>query len=330
MKALVTGATGFIGSSLVRELLKDGAQVRVFVRRSSDTRNINGLDVGKAYGDIRDGESVKSALKGCDALYHLAACTGSPTTGSNAFYDINVEGTRTTLNAALEQGLETVVYTSSIAALGVHGPDGLANEESEFNLCNTGEHYSRSKYLGEVEAANAIRRGLPLVIVSPSMAIGARDTRPSLAGRFIVSALKRRIHVYIDGGVNLVDVEDVARGHILAAQKGRIGERYILGNQNVSKRDFLKLIDEVSGAKRLKLRVPYVGAITLGYAFQFAASISRRPAVMTSGNIRWAAKYRYCDASKAVNELGLRQTPIKTSIEKAVNWFRENGYVKGT
>ena len=326
MKTLVTGATGFLGSAIVRELLKDGVEVRILVWQNSDTRNIDGLDVEKVYGDIRDSESMKSALKGCDTLYQAAALCALWAPNSKAFYDINVEGTKTALNAALEQGLGKVVYTSSIATLGAHGADSPAVEEAEFNLWNTGDHYSRSKYLGEVEALKIYEKGLPLVIVNPAVAIGMRDIEPGPSGKLIVDILNRKMPGYIDGGGNIIDVEDVARGHILAAQKGKIGEKYILGNENMSIVEYFELIEEVSGAKAPKFKIPYPVALIMGYMYQFIAKITKKPPVITAPMVKIASKYAYFDSSKAVNEMGLPQTPIKTTIEKAVNWFRENGY----
>jgi len=328
MKALVTGATGFMGSSIVRELLKDGVEVKVLVRENSDTRNIDGLDVERAYGDIRDGESVKAALKGCDTFYQTAALYAFWAPDSKVFYDINVEGTKAALNAALVLGLQRVVYTSTAGTIGSHGSDTPANEYAEFNLWDTGDHYLRSKYLGEVEAKKICEKGLPLVIVNPSGPVGVRDIKPTPTGKMILNVLNRNMPGYIDGGINLVDVEDVARGHILAAQKGRIGERYILSNENMSVADFFRLIGEVSGLEPPKLKIPYPLAIMLGYGYQLVSSITKKPPVLTAPVVRAGSKYIYVDSSKAIDELGFPQTPIRTSIEKAVNWFRENGYVK--
>jgi len=329
MKTLVTGATGFIGSSVVRELLKDGVEVRVLVRENSDTSNIDGLDVERAYGDIRDSESVKSALKGCDTLYQTAALYALWAPNSRAFYDINVEGTKTALNAALEQGLEKVVYTSTAATIGAHGAVSPANEQAEFNVWDDGDHYCRSKYLGEIEALKICDKGLPLVVVNQSMVIGVRDIKPTPSGKIIVDVLNKKMPAYIDIVQNFADVEDVARGHILAAKKGKIGERYILGNENLPFRDYLRLIGEVSGAKTPRLRIPYHVALMLAYVSQFVAKIAKRPPVITVPMVRMGRKCFCFDVSKAVNELGFSQTPIKTTIGKAVNWFRENGYVKG-
>lgn len=326
---MVTGANGFIGSAIVRELLKDGVEVKGLVRQNSDTRNIDDLDMEKAYGDIRDSESVKSALKDCDTLYHTAALYALWAPDNKVFYEINVEGTKIALYAALEQGVEKVVYTSTIGALCVYRADIRANEKSVYNLWNIGDHYSWSRYLGEIIAIEIYKKGLPLVIVNPAQVIGARDIKPTPSGKIIVDVLNKKMLGYIDGGLNLVDVEDVARGHILAARKGKIGERYILGNEDMSVEDYFKLIEEVSGVKTLKFKIPYPVAIVLAYTYKFIADVTRKAPLTTPSLVRMGSKYAYCDVSKAVNELGLPQTPIKTTIEKAINWFRENGYVKG-
>ena len=328
MKTLVTGATGFVGSSLVRELIKDGVEVKVVVREKSDTRNIDGLDVERVQGDIRDGESMKAALKGCDTFYQTAALFSFWVPDNKVFYDINVEGTKTALNAALDQGVEKVVYTSTFVAVGCYGADKPANEDVEFNLWNTGDHYTRSKYLGEVEAKKFCEKGLPLVIVNPTEVIGVRDIKPTPSGQIILNVVNKKMPGYVHWGMNLVDVEDVTRGHILAAKKGRVGERYILGNENLSMEDYCGLIAKVAGVEPPKMRLPYLLALMLGYGYQLVSSITKNPPILTAPMVRFCRKYAYFDCSKAVNELGMPQTPIRETIEKAVNWFRENGYVK--
>jgi dihydroflavonol-4-reductase len=271
---------------------------------------------------------VKSALKGCDIFYQTAALYAFWAPDSKVFYDINVEGTKIALSAALEQGIEKAVYTSTIAAVGYYGADNPANEDVEFNLWDTGDHYTRSKYLGEVEAKKFCEKGLPLVILNPAVVIGVRDIKPTPSGKMIIDVVNRKMPGYIDGGLNLVDVEDVARGHILAAQKGRIGERYILGNENLPIKDYLELIGEIAGVKPPGRKIPYSLAIMLGYGYQFLSSITRKPPVLTAPMVRSGSKYVYFNCSKAVRELGLSQTPIKTTVEKAVSWFKENGYIK--
>jgi len=328
MKALVTGATGLIGSSVVRELLKDGKEVEVLVRKNSNTKNIDGLDVEKAYGDIREKESVKAALKGCDTFYQAAALYeywGHP---KKEFYDVNVEGTKSALQAALEQGVGKVVYTSSIVALGAHGRDRPANEESQYNLGSGAADYIFTKYLGQVEALKMAQKGLPVVVVNPAGVIGVRDIRPTPSGRVLLDVLNKRTPGYMDGGTNYVDVEDVARGHVLAAAKGKVGEKYALGNANMSLLEFYTLVSEVAGMKPPKLKLPYPAVLVTSYLYQLIAAITKTPPVATPGMVRFARLYMYLDSSKAVKELGFPQTPIRTTIEKAVNWFRENGYVK--
>jgi len=288
MKALVTGATGFVGSAIVRELLKDGVEVRVLVLQNGDTRNIDGLDVEIVYGDIRDSDSIKSALKGCDTLYQAAALCALWAPDSKVFYDINVEGTKTALNAALEQGIEKVVYTSTCATVGAHGIDNPASEEAEFNLWNTGDHYSRSKYLGEIEALKICEKGLLLITVNPAIAVGVGDIGPGPSGKLMLSILNKRMPGYIKGGGNIIDVEDVARGHILAARKGIIGQRYILGNDNMAMAEYFKLIEEVSGLRAPRFRIPYPIALIMGYIYQFTAKITRKPPVITAPMVRIA------------------------------------------
>lgn len=244
------------------------------------------------------------------------------------YYDINVEGTKIALNAALEQGVEKVVYTSTFVAVGSYGADNPVNEDVEYNLWDTGNHYSRSKYLGELEAKKFNEKGLPVVIVNPTVIIGVRDIKPTPSGQLIINILNREMPGYFDVVSNIVDVEDVVRGHILAAQKGRVGERYILGGENLSMKDFFKLIAEIAGIEPPKRRIPYSLALMLGYGYQFISAITKKPPQMTTSGVRLMGKSACFDCSKAINELGIPQTPIKKTLEKSVNWFRENGYVK--
>lgn len=328
MKALVTGATGFIGSSIVRELLKDGKEVKVLVRQSSNTKNIDGLEFERAYGDVRDKEAVKAALKGCDTFYQAAALYEFWGHSEKEYHDVNVEGTKASLQAALEQGVPKVVHTSSEAALGCHGRDCLAKEDAEFNAWKTGAHYNVSKYLAEVEALKFVQKGLPVVVVNPGVVIGVRDIRPTPSGRMILDVLNKKVAGYMDGGGNYVDVEDVARGHILAAAKGKVGERYILGNANLSVLEFYTLVGDVAGIQPPKLKFPYPAVIATSYLYLLIASVTKKPPPVTPAFARLGHMYAYFDSSKAVRELGMPQTPIRTTVEKAVNWFRENGYVK--
>jgi dihydroflavonol-4-reductase len=326
MKKLVTGATGFIGSAIVRELIKDGEEVRVFLRKTSDTRNIDGLEVEMAYGDIRDGDSMKKALQDCDTLYFTAAFFAHWVPDKKIPYEINVGGTKASLQTALDVGIQKVIYTSTNNTMGAHGPIPV-DENAEFNHWKTGDHYSMSKYLAEIEAMNFARKGLPIVIVNPTLVIGTNDIKPTPSGQMILDIATGKMPGYIEGGTNVIDVEDVARGHILAAKKGRVGERYLFGNRNIAVSEYFKLIADIAGVKPPTFRIPYALAVVLGYIFEIGAFITKKPPVVTASEVRIGRKQEFYDCSKAVKELGLPQTPINITINKAINWFRENGYL---
>jgi len=326
MKKLVTGSTGFIGSAISRELIKEGEQVKVLIRKTSDTRNIDQLDVERVYGDIRDGDSMKRALAGCDTLYFTAAYFAHWALDPKLLYDINVGGTKASLQAALEAGVEKVIYTSTNNAIAASG-SVPANEEKAFNYWESGDHYSMSKYIAENEARIFVTRGLPVVMVNPTLVIGTNDIKPTPSGQMILDVVQQKMPGYIDGGINIIDVEDVARGHILAAKKGRVGERYLFGNRNITVHDYLHLIAEIAGVKPPALKLPYPLALALGHLFEVTASITKHPPVVTASEVRIARMTEWYDCSKAVNELGLPQTPIDMTIRKALDWFKKNGYI---
>lgn len=328
MTILVTGANGFMGSNIVRELIKNGENVRVSIRKSSDTRTIDDLNVERVHCDIRSKEDVKKALKGCDTLYHTAAYFAHWAPDKNLFYDINVNGTKTLLEEALSQGLEKVVYTSTSNTIGSHGAGNYVNEDAEFNGWDAGDHYAISKYLAEIEAKKLCEKGLPLVIVNPTLVIGVRDLKPTPSGALIVDIANRDMPGYIEGAINVIDVEDVARGQIQAAKKGRIGERYLFGNENMFVGEFFNLIAEIAGVKPPKRKIPYRAALLIGYLFQVGSRFTKKPPIVSVSQVRLGKMGEHFDCSKAINELGLKQTPIRKTIEKAINWFRENGYIK--
>ena len=326
-KNLVTGATGLIGSAIVRELIKDGEDVRVLIRKTSDTRNIDNLDVEKVYGDIRDGDSMAKALMGIETLYYTAAHFSHWVPDKKIPYEINVEGTKTSMVAAIKAGVQKVVYTSTNNTMGAHGAEKPADETAEFNHWDTHDHYSISKYLGEIEAQKFVAQGLPIVIVNPTIVIGARDIKPTPSGQLILAVAKGEIPGYVEGGVNIIDVEDVARGQILAAKKGRVGERYLFGNENMTVSSYFRLISDVVGVKPPTMKIPYHLALAVTYIYELQAFFTKKPPASTASELKIGRKYEYYDCSKAVRELGLPQTPVRVSIEKAIIWFRENGYL---
>ena len=265
MKTFVTGATGFIGASIVRELLRDGREVRVLVRPTSNLANLKGLDVEIWRGDLLDPAGLRSGLKGCDVLYHAAADYRLWTRNPDEMYRTNVGGTAAVLEAALESGVSRVVYTSSVGTLGNPGDGTPGNEDTEVSLADMVGPYKKSKFLAEREAEKFVARGLPLVIVNPSTPVGPWDIKPTPTGKIIVDFLKRRMPAYLDTGLNLIAVEECARGHILAEQKGRPGRKYILGNANLSLCDIFRMLQDITGIPAPKIRLPYAPVLAAAW-----------------------------------------------------------------
>ena len=328
MTALVIGATGFIGSAIVRQLLDDGVEVRATVRQSSDTRNLDGLDVEHVPGDIRDEASIRTALDGCDTMYLAAAHFSHWAPDPSQFYEVNVVGTRTALRAALGSDVSRVVYTSTNNAVGAYGATP-SDEEAIFNYWSTGDHYSISKFLAEIEAFKMGARGLPVVVVNPTLVIGTNDRRPTSSGQMVIDVASGKMPAYTEGWVNVIDVEDVARGHILAASRGTVGERYLLGNENLTVRQYFTLIAEAAGIDAPRLKAPYAAALSLAHVYEWASRFTKKHPVVTASEVKIGRLGETYDCSKAVHELGLPQTPVRESIERAVAWFGDHGYLAG-
>ncbi len=324
MRALVTGATGFVGSAVVHSLLRRGAAVRVLARPSSDLSNLAGLDVEVSYGDLLDKSALLRVMHGCDTLYHVAAYYSTHDADARAMYEVNVHGTQLALAAALEAGVQRVVHTSTIGTIGQPADGSLATEATLFNLWNTASHYVKSKYLGEVAALRLCQEGLPVVVVHPCAPVGPRDIKPSSTGQRILDYLHGKTPSFVAGGINFVAVDDVAEGEILAAEKGRPGERYILGLKegNLQLADLTALMERITGVKPPPApRRPFPG-LKLG---QWRRWLSAGQDRAQSKDVRPTALT--CDPSKAIRELGLPQTPLATAMAEAVRWFREHGYV---
>jgi len=327
MKALVTGSTGFIGAAVARCLLERGWDVRVLVRRDSDLGNLQGLKVEQAYGDLRDAASLRQALTGCRQLYHVAAHYALWAPDPQIFYDINVTGTRNLMEVARDVGVERIVYTSTIGAIGLPPGGGPGTEETPRSLAQMSGHYKRSKYLAEQEVAKMARAGLPVVIVNPSAPVGARDIKPTPTGQVIVDFMKGRMPAYIETGMNLIDVDDVAVGHLNAMEKGRIGERYILGNRNLMLREVFALLSQLTGVPAPTIKLPRLAILPLAYANQWLADyVTRRPPRIPLEGVKMAKYVMHYDCSKAIRELALPQTPVEVALEKAVRWFRDHQY----
>ena len=328
MKTLVTGATGFLGSAIVRELLKDGRAVRVLVRKGTDTENIDGLDLELAYGDLRDNDSLKKALKDCEVLYHTAAYYSLWDKNKRLIYDINVEGTRNILQATLDLGLAKTVYTSTVGCIGLLENGNPANEETPFNPATLCNDYKRSKYQAEKVAMEFSQKGLPLVIVNPSTPIGPRDIKPTPTGKIILDFLNRKMPAYLDTGLNLIDVGDCARGHLLAEEKGVPGERYILGNRNMSLKEILLALEKITGLKAPTVQMPYWVAFAAGWVCESVSDhLTGTPPAVPLAGVRMAKYFMYFDSSKAVRELGLPQNSIETALEQAVLWYKDRSRV---
>lgn len=323
---MVTGGTGFIGANVVRVLVDRGYQVRALVRPNSDRRNLAGLPVELVGGDVRDLDSVRTAVAGCGLVFHAAALYSFWVRPRQLIYQINVDGTRNVLQAALEAGVERVVYTSSVAALGLREDRRPADEETPVDPRTIVGDYKRSKYLAEqVALAFARERGLPVVIVNPTFPVGPYDVKPTPTGQVVRDFLRRRMPAYVDTGMNVVAVEDVAVGHVLAAERGRVGERYILGGENLTMRELLQLLAEITGLPAPRVRLPYHPVLALSYLNAGICALTGGVPRMTPDTIRMSRHHMFFDPGKAVRELGFPQTPAREALRRAVNWFRAEG-----
>jgi dihydroflavonol-4-reductase len=328
MKAFVTGATGFIGASIVRELLKDGKRVRVLARPGSDRSNLKGLDVEIWEGDLSDAASLARGLAGCRTLFHAAADYRLWTPNPATMYDVNVGGTRNILSAAVEAGVGKVVYTSSVGTLGNPGNGIPGTEKTPVDFSQMVGDYKKSKFLAEREAESFLEKGLPLVIVNPSTPVGPMDIKPTPTGKIIVDFLNGKMPAYLDTGLNLIDVETCARGHILAADRGKVGERYILGNENLTLAQIFAMLSGITGLKAPRVKLPYYPILFAAYVNEAISAVTKREPLIPLAGVQMAKKFMFFDPTKAVTELGLPLTPVTASLERAVDWFRRHGYAK--
>jgi dihydroflavonol-4-reductase len=325
----VTGGTGFVGAHVVRALLRRGRTVRCLVRSSSRLSNLEELPVEVVPGDVTDPASLSRAMAGARTVFHCAADYRLSARDPREIYAANVEGTRNVLAAASEIGAEKVVYTSSVGALGLNRDGRPGNEETPVEPRSLIGNYKKSKHRAERVAEEWAAKGLPVVIVNPSTPVGEMDIKPTPTGQMIVDFMNRGMPAYVETGLNLVDVRDVAEGHVLAAEKGRIGEKYILGNRDMTLKEIFDALSRLTGIPSPRVRLPHWVPLAAAAVDTLASRLTgRQPRVPLEG-VRMSRHTMFFDAGKAVRELGLPQTPVEEALGRAVAWFRENGYVRG-
>ena len=329
MTTLVTGATGFVGSHVARQLIAAGHSVRVLVRRDSNHQALEGLAVERVEGDLRDAVSLSRAMKGVRRLFHVAADYRLWVRDPQEIYQSNVEGTRRLLEIAAECGVERIVYTSTVATIAVPTDDGtLPDEETHATLEQMIGHYKRSKFLAEMEAVKAAGAGIPVVLVNPTTPVGPGDWKPTPTGRIIVDFLNGKMPAYVDTGLNLAPVEDVAAGHLVAAERGRIGERYLLGGCNMTLQEILGALARIANRPAPRIRLPHVVALAAGYADKWFSRLSGREPRIPLDGVKMARHRMFVATGKAERELGYQPGSVAGALERAVRWYDAHGYTQ--
>lgn len=334
MKCFVTGGAGFIGANLVHELIAAEHEVRALLRRDSDTRGVPSAKIERVEGDLAERSKLGAALRGCDWCFHVAASYHLWLPDYAPMYAANVEGTRNVIAAACEAGCSRIVYTSTVGCIGLpkeaNGKLTPTDESAPISEAQLSNHYKRSKWQAESVARELVAKGAPVIIVNPSAPVGPRDLKPTPTGKVIVDFLNRQMPAYLDTGLNWVHVRDVAIGHILAAEKGRIGERYILGNAegNWTMKKTFDVLSEISGLPAPRFQIPYFLALTAAHVDETISRFTGKPPKAPLAGVRMAKYKMWFNPAKAIRELGLPQTPSKQALADAVEWFRANGYVK--
>ncbi len=334
MNCFVTGASGFVGANLAHELVARGHRVKALLRPGSDTRGLAGVPFERVEGDLNDREALQAGLRGCDWCFHVAASYHLWLRDYRPMYAANVEGTRHVLESAAAAGCARIVYTSTVGCIGLpkatEGKLVPTDESAPVSEAQMSNHYKRSKWQAEQVALELVRKGLPVVIVNPTAPIGPRDVKPTPTGRVIVDFLNRKMPAYIDTGLNWVHVRDVAAGHVLAAEKGRVGERYVLGHAggNWTMQEAFAVLQELTGIPAPKTRVPYSVALAAAYVTEAISFFTHHEPKAPLAGVRMGKYKMFFNPAKAIRELGLPQTPPRQALADAVEWFRQNGYVK--
>jgi dihydroflavonol-4-reductase len=329
MQVLVTGATGFVGGNLARELWHRGYQVRALVRAGSDTLTIRGTDIHQVEGDLLDRESLSKAMADCEGVFHCAAAYTFWSRDPQKVRRTNVEGTVNVLECARDAGVERVVYTSTVSTIGVPEDGCLGDESTPLSRGTLHGHYKQSKFDAEKEAMRLAAEGVPVVVVNPTTPVGPWDVKPTPTGKIILDFLRRRIPAYLATGMNLVDVADVCAGHITALERGRIGQRYILGNRNVTLKELFAMLSQITGLSAPRVRLPYWLVVGAGYAEQaISAGLLRREPLIPVEGVLASRKPAWVSSQRAITELELPQSPVEGALEKAAEWYAANGYVR--
>ncbi|MGA7921087.1 MAG: hopanoid-associated sugar epimerase [Candidatus Acidiferrales bacterium] len=329
MNTLVTGATGFVGSHLARQLVAAGHSVRVLIRPKSNLGVLEGLTIEAVEGDLRNGDSLARAVEGIERVYHVAADYRLWTRNPADIYQSNVEGTRNLIEVAHRTGVQRIVYTSTVATIAVPRHGALPNEATWATLGEMIGHYKRSKFLAEQVALDAAKAGAPVVIVNPTAPVGPGDWKPTPTGHIILDFLNGKMPAYVDTGLNVAPVEDVALGHLLAADKGRVGERYILGGRNMTLKEILDALAAIAGLRAPRIRLPHAVALMAGYADEmFSRLAGREPRIPVEG-VKMSRHKMFVDSDKAERELGYKPAKVEAALERAVRWYQEHGYISG-
>jgi len=330
MRSLITGANGFVGSAVTRCLLTAGHEVRCLIRPRSDRGNLEGLPVEISEGDLRDATSLKRAVTNCENLFHVAADYRLWVPDPKTMYDINVKGTQELMLAAAEAGISRIIYTSSVATLGLNLDGNPADEKTPSSLIDMTGHYKRSKFLAEQVVRHLTNKHkLPLVIVNPSTPIGPRDIRPTPTGQIVLDTLCGRMPAYMNTGLNIAHVDDIAQGHLLAYKHGKLGERYILGGENMDLIQILRAIDEICGKKIKRMNIPMALILPVAWIMEKIAIVTNTQPRASVDSIRMAEKKMFFSSEKAIRDLGYQYRPSIDAINDAVTWFQDNGYCNG-
>ena len=329
MKAFITGATGFVGSHVARALASEGAELRLLVRSTSRKDNIAELRAETVVGDLREPESLKKAMAGCEFVFHVAADYRLWVRDPQEMYRANVEGTRAIIQAAQQSSVKRVIYTSSVATMGFTREGHIAGEDSPVSIKDMVGHYKRSKFMAEEIALEAGRKGANVVVVNPTTPIGEYDIKPTPTGRIVVDFLKRKFPAYVDTGLNLADVKEVARGHVLAMEKARPGERYILGGENLTLKQMLDKLAGLTGLPSPTMKVPH--AVAMGFAMFdqfFTGMVMGKEPRATIDAVKMGRKKMFASSAKAERELSYRVLPVEDALRRAIEWFQVHGYVE--